>query len=50
MGDSSFTKRLLEDERNSLLDEINDIEKQSFRGTMLPGVEEDKKEDHRHTP
>ena len=27
MGDSSFTKRLLDDENNSLLDEIKDIEK-----------------------
>ena len=45
MEDQSFSKRLLDDERNSLLDEINDIERSSLPGTMLPGVIEDHGED-----
>ena len=45
MEDQSFSKRLLDDERNVLLDEINDIERSSMPGTMLPGVIEDHGED-----
>ena len=45
MEDQSFSKRLLDDERNVLLDEINDIERSSMPGTMLPGVIEDHRED-----